>query len=461
MNTQKLIRGMHKNLQLYLAIGALVVPALAQQAPRVTYPTGGPVVIGMPGNPNTPDAQAQATADAQTKAEIMDLANKIEVATVRGDVAYVDSVLSPDFTMIHGAGWTEGGKVTGADDKAAYLKRVKDKEYLVHDIDPSSIHFELHGDVAITYGRYISLYMPPGRATANPGTLNSIWFERVYQKQNGKWMYLSHRSVRVALSPAGIDPGAVTDITLTIHGLGMMQGSTINFEGNGTGTGFMLPGGRRGIGGAAGAGAAGAGGAAPRAANAAGAPGASAAPRAAASAGAGASTGGVVYTGGANPVNNGGSGGGTIDPPTNTSPEAQEVLALERKIGDSVPVGDWQFWDSATSDDFQMTHGNIWTRGGLPQLVDNKQSFLQRVKSKQYLGFYTDEKTQKIEMHGNVAVTFGRYIAILRGSNQDTAWFSCWYERVFEKRNGKWIYLSHRTVHDPARGPTRESVSDK
>ena len=461
MNRQRWIREAGGAIRLPLVLAALTSVTLAQGAARPTYPTASAVVLGVPANPNTPDAQAQTAADAQTKAEIMDLANKIEAATVRGDVAYVDSVLSPDFTMIHGAGWTEGGKVTGADDKAAYLNRVKNKEYLVHDIDPSSIHFEIHGDVVISYGRYISLFMPAARTSTNPGALNSIWFERVYQKQNGKWMYLSHRSVRVALSPAGIDPGAVTDITLTIQGLGMMQGSTIDFEGNGTGTGFMLPGGRRGMGGAAGAGAASAGVAAPRAAGAAGAPGPGAAPRAAASAGAGASTGGVVYTGGANPVNNGGGGGGTIDPPTNTSPEAQEVLALERKIGDSVPVGDWQFWDSATSDDFQMTHGNIWTRGGLPQLVDNKQSFLQRVRSKQYLGFYTDEKTQKIEMHGNVAVTFGRYIAILRGSNPDTAWFSCWYERVFEKRNGKWIYLSHRTVHDPARGPTRESVSDK
>jgi hypothetical protein len=86
---------------------------------------------------------------------------------------------------------------------------------------------------------------------------------------------------------------------------------------------------------------------------------------------------------------------------------------------------------------------------------------LQRVKSKQYIAFITDPATQKIEMHGNVAVTFGRYIASLKGWDPNTAWFSCWYERVFEKRNGKWVYLSHRTVHDPARGPTRESIADK
>ena len=110
---------------LAIVIGTMTCTVWAQQR-GPSYPTSGPVVLGMPGTPNTPDAQAQAAADAQTKAAIIDLANKIEAATVRGDVAYVDSVTSPDFTMIHGAGWTQGGKVSAADDKAAYLKRVKE-----------------------------------------------------------------------------------------------------------------------------------------------------------------------------------------------------------------------------------------------------------------------------------------------------------------------------------------------
>jgi hypothetical protein len=30
---------------------------------------------------------------------------------------------------------------------------------------------------------------------ASPGPETSVWFERVYAKQNGRWMYLSHRTV--------------------------------------------------------------------------------------------------------------------------------------------------------------------------------------------------------------------------------------------------------------------------
>ena len=92
------------------------------------------------------------------------------------------------------------------DDKAAFLKRVAAKEYLVHDLD--SVKAEVHGDVVITYGRYVSLYVP-GNRSANAGQLNSIWFERVYAKRDGQWKFLSHRTLHgPTVSPAGIDPPA-------------------------------------------------------------------------------------------------------------------------------------------------------------------------------------------------------------------------------------------------------------
>ena len=119
---------------------------------------------------------------------------KIEDAVVRGDVAFVDSVLAPDFSFVHGDSWTLGGKPLASDDKAAFLKRVADKEYLVHDLD--GVKAEVHGDIVITYGRYLSLYMPkPQNAIPNatPGKLNSIWFERVYAKRNGQWQFADKR----------------------------------------------------------------------------------------------------------------------------------------------------------------------------------------------------------------------------------------------------------------------------
>ena len=139
--------------------------------------------------------------------EVLALERAFEDAVVRGDVAFVERVTPPDFRFIHGDGWTRGGQPIMSDDKAAFLTRVAAKEYLVHDLD--AVKIELHGDVAITYGRYVSLFMPANRNVATPGQLNSIWFERVYAKRNGQWLFLSHRTVHGPnVAPAGVDPTA-------------------------------------------------------------------------------------------------------------------------------------------------------------------------------------------------------------------------------------------------------------
>jgi hypothetical protein len=149
-------------------------------------------------------AQHGGTDDAK---DVVALEQKIEEAIVRGDVAFVDRVTSADFSFVHGDGWTHGGRPLMSDDKAAFLKRVADKEYLVHDLD--QVKVEMHGDVAITSGRYVSLFMPANRNTSTPARLNSIWFERVYAKRNGEWQLLSHRTVHGPnVASAGIDPTA-------------------------------------------------------------------------------------------------------------------------------------------------------------------------------------------------------------------------------------------------------------
>jgi Domain of unknown function (DUF4440) len=153
---------------------------------------------------STLQAQQHATGAVS---EVLALEQQIEDAVVRGDVAFIDRVTPPDFSFVHGDGWTRGGRPLMSDDKAAFLKRVADKEYLVHDLD--RVKVEMHGDVAITYGRYVSLFVPANRNPSTPARLNSIWFERVYAKRNGQWQFLSHRTVHGPnVAPAGIDPTA-------------------------------------------------------------------------------------------------------------------------------------------------------------------------------------------------------------------------------------------------------------
>ena len=315
---------------------------------------------------------ANATGAA---AEVLALEQKIEAAVVKGDVAFADSVLSSDFHFRHGDGWVRGEKTGGMDDdKASFLKRIAEKEYLVHDLD--NVKVEMHGDIAITYGRYVSLFMPKNRNPNLPGSLSTIWFERVYAKRNGRWLFLSHRTVHgPTVSPAGVDPTQILPSQAASYVTGLPR-IKVKAE--------------------------------------------------------------------------------TYAP---ESREAAEVLEIEKAIGAAIVRGDAAYFDSATSSDFVMVHGDGWTRGGTPTLVDDKNSFMSRVAGHSYAAH--DFDSVKVEMHGDVAITYGRYIGNIPSSGEGRAWFAVWYEKIYAKRDGRWMYLSHRTVHGATYGLDRQSVSDK
>ena len=150
---------------------------------------------------------------------------------------------------------------------------------------------------------------------------------------------------------------------------------------------------------------------------------------------------------------------GVVVSPANQSAAAAEVIALERQIGDAIVRGDAAFFDSVTSDDFVMVHGDGWTRGGKPALVDDKASFMKRVASKSYAAH--DYDSVKVEMHGDVAITYGRYVGNIPGSPPGRQWFNVWYEKVYAKRNGRWTYLSHRTINGANYGADRSAVAPK
>jgi len=326
--------------------------------------------------PPPPPELTLATASGDAAA-VLALEQKIEEATVKGDVAFAETVLSRDFHFRHGDGWSRGEKTGGIeDDRAAYMKRIADKEYLVHDLDPSTSRIEMHGDVGLTWGRYVSLFAPKNRNPATPLRLTTIWFERVWAKRDGRWQWVSHRTVwGPHPSPAGVDPTQVRQEQFDsyVPGLPVAKAKAETYKPE--------------------------------------------------------------------------------------SADAAELLDHELKYAAAVPGGDQAFFDAHAADTFQMWHGDIWTRGGRSRLIDTKQAFAERIRNKQYLAWHFDSNRQ--EMHGDIGITYGRYTATLRGSNPDRAWFSVWYQRVYQRRNGQWVLLSQRTVHGASYGPTRESVSEQ
>jgi hypothetical protein len=133
--------------------------------------------------------------------------------------------------------------------------------------------------------------------------------------------------------------------------------------------------------------------------------------------------------------------------PTET---ANEVLAFERQMEAAVVRGDVAYLAKVIAVDFMFTHGDGWTAGGEPLKVDDRVSWLEAVGKAPYLR--RDLDSVKVEMHGDIAITYGRYVADFKNAQPDRTRFTVWFERVYAKRNGQWQYLSHRTVKGPIYG---------
>jgi ketosteroid isomerase-like protein len=128
---------------------------------------------------------------------------------------------------------------------------------------------------------------------------------------------------------------------------------------------------------------------------------------------------------------------------------AAEVLAFERDMEAAVVRGDVAYLDKICASDFSFTHGDGWTTGGAPLRVENKEQWLASVGKAPYL--FRDLGSVKVELHGDIAITYGMYRARNKTAAADRA-FAVWFERVYAFRNGGWQYLSHRTVHGPTYG---------
>jgi len=138
-------------------------------------------------------------------------------------------------------------------------------------------------------------------------------------------------------------------------------------------------------------------------------------------------------------------------------PDAAAVLKLERDIEAATVAGDVAFVKAHLADNFIMIHGDSWTFGKPIQLADTKDSYLKKVENKNYLA--RNIAQSKVELHGNIAITTGLYVAENAPGGTPRSWFSVWYERIFEKRDGQWYFVSHRTTNGPNYGPDAASVT--
>jgi len=55
----------------------------------------------------------------------------------------------------------------------------------------------------------------------------------------------------------------------------------------------------------------------------------------------------------------------------------------------------------------------------------------------------------QVELHGDIAITYGRYRARFKVAEAGRRDFTVWFQRVYTRRGGRWQYVSHRTVQGP------------
>jgi ketosteroid isomerase-like protein len=124
-----------------------------------------------------------------------------------------------------------------------------------------------------------------------------------------------------------------------------------------------------------------------------------------------------------------------------------EVMTFEKQMESAVVRGDVAFLDRICASDFSFTHGDGWTTGGAPLRVENRAHWLASISKAPYL--FRELDSVQVELHGDVAITYGRYRARYKAGNPEQREFIVWFERVYARRNGGWQFLSHRTVHGP------------
>ncbi len=126
---------------------------------------------------------------------------------------------------------------------------------------------------------------------------------------------------------------------------------------------------------------------------------------------------------------------------------AADVLKFEKDYEAAVLRGDAAYVDKASAPDMTFTHGDGWITGGAPLRVDDRAAWLAAVGKKPYVK--RELEAVKVEMHGDIAITYGKYTAKYSAANPEQREFVVWYERVWAKRNGAWQFVSHRTVSGP------------
>ena len=134
---------------------------------------------------STQITSAESSADAQ----VVTLEHQFENAMVIGDIAFLDSLLTEDFSFTHGDGWAKGGTPLRVDSKDTTLEAAASGIYGFRTTT-GDIQVEVHGDAAISKGSY------QAEITRNEvARIFDVSYVRLYLLLENQWRLASHLTV--------------------------------------------------------------------------------------------------------------------------------------------------------------------------------------------------------------------------------------------------------------------------
>ena len=121
----------------------------------------------------------------------------------------------------------------------------------------------------------------------------------------------------------------------------------------------------------------------------------------------------------------------------------KHILLLDKNIQQAVVIGDTLLIDTTVAADFVFTHGLLTGD------VDTKSTWrdFARVNPKTFLSREVDSAV--VEIHDDMAMVLGRLNvkAEFKDDNKmQTFCYSLHYVHLYQKRNNRWLFISHRTA---------------
>lgn len=128
---------------------------------------------------------AFSQADASLKKELDQLNQAIDQSVVTKDISFLKKHYSDDFVFTHFTGLI--------DSKQSWIKNIEsmgDARFIKRQHDSTVV--ELHGDVAIIYGK-LTVERESKEKTISG---YALWYVRVFALRNKIWQMVSHRSTK-------------------------------------------------------------------------------------------------------------------------------------------------------------------------------------------------------------------------------------------------------------------------